>query len=82
MPNQNIHRDDGEPEIKRLLTIKDTADILKVSERHLANLSKRGQFPPPVKLGRCVRYKRDDVSRWIDGDWGPRNDPHGPDLAG
>ena len=66
-----------------LLTQKQVASQLQISERHLTNLSTRGEFPPPIKLGRCVRYKAQDVRGWISGDWRKKKPrPDGQDLAG
>jgi predicted DNA-binding transcriptional regulator AlpA len=44
---------------------------LEVSERYALPISSlragrvRGYGPPFLKLGRCVRYRSDDIERWI-----------------
>ena len=82
MPTKTDRRDDGNDDIERFLTAKETAGLLSISERHLANLSKKGEFPPPFKLGKAVRYAPKDIRQWIDGEWAKRNRPDGRDLAG
>ena len=51
---------------EELLTTRDVARYLRVSERHVSNLSKRGEFALPIRLGRSVRYRSQDVRRWFD----------------
>lgn len=41
---------------ERLLTPKETADFLRVSESWLAKARMRGDGPPFAKLGRAIRY--------------------------
>ena len=41
----------------RLLTPKDAADLLRLSESWLAKARMRGDGPPYVKLGRAIRYR-------------------------
>ncbi len=45
-----------------LSTKKQLAAILSVSPKHIENLTARGLLRP-VRLGRCVRYRRDAVLR-------------------
>jgi predicted DNA-binding transcriptional regulator AlpA len=51
---------------QRLLDTKEAAEFLQVSERHLWTISETGLIPR-IKMGRCVRYKMDDLVRYIDG---------------
>ena len=77
------HPDDSETQVPRLFTTKEVADLLQVSERHVSNLSKKEEFPKPIRLGRSVRYLPSDVSKWFDRESARRNDPNnGPSLAG
>ena len=48
-----------------LLTAKEVAGLLRVSPRHVDNLVKAGAMVAPVRLGRCVRWRRDAVEEWI-----------------
>jgi predicted DNA-binding transcriptional regulator AlpA len=38
--------------------------LLGISLRGLENLVKRGEFPPPVRIGRCVYWSTVAVERW------------------
>jgi excisionase family DNA binding protein len=49
-----------------LLTARQTARILNISERTLATYTK-SRLLPVVRIGRCVRYSLDDLKRWIEG---------------
>lgn len=50
-----------------LLTRKQTfCDVLQVSMVSGKRWAKSGRFAPlPVKLGRCARYRRDEVLAWV-----------------
>jgi len=48
----------------RLLTVKDAAAYLAISERKLWDMSKAGEIPV-VRLGRAVRYDRSDLDSFI-----------------
>ena len=48
-----------------LMDIADLAREIKVSERHVRRLAISGKLPPPVRLGRSVRWRRADVERWV-----------------
>jgi excisionase family DNA binding protein len=50
---------------KLLLTPKEAAALLSISERKLRYLAKAGAIPV-VPLGRIVRYSVDDLQAWID----------------
>jgi excisionase family DNA binding protein len=49
---------DAEPPL--LVTRKEAARLLAVTERHLQNLERDGLFKP-VRLGASVRYRRSDI---------------------
>lgn len=50
--------------ICRLLTSKQCAEYLAISERKLWAMSKNGTIPA-VRLGRAVRYDRQDLDDFI-----------------
>ena len=79
---KNDHPDEGARKIRKLMTSEEVSDILNVSTRHLSNLTRDGQFPEPLRLGRSVRFRPKDIDQWIDGKWERRNNPGGPNLAG
>jgi predicted DNA-binding transcriptional regulator AlpA len=49
---------------ERLLTTVETAKFLGVSESWLAKARMRGDGPPYVKIGRCVRYELSALIQW------------------
>ena len=59
----------SEPSEKLLLTAKESAHLLSVSERTLEAWRLSGKGPPWIKLtgiGRGVRYRLDGLKQWID----------------
>ena len=48
------------------LTTQEAAKFLHVSERTLWTITESGRIPR-IKVRRCVRYKMDDLVRYIDG---------------
>lgn len=50
-----------------LLTTKQLAQMLGVSERHVYRQSAAGKFPRPKRIGRCVRWEPDDFRDWFNG---------------
>jgi hypothetical protein len=53
------------PFLPLLLTKAQLAAHLQCSTRHVDNLTSRGLLPV-VRLGRCVRYRRDSILRAIE----------------
>ncbi len=49
-----------------LFTTQEAAEFLRVSTRHLWTITETGLIPR-IKMGRCVRYKMNDLVRYIDG---------------
>lgn len=54
-----------EPTIDPLLTRVEVCQILRIKETKLWELTSRGELPP-VRIGGHVRYRRQDVERYID----------------
>ena len=50
---------------KLLLTVRETAAMLSISERKLWNLTNENEIPA-IRIGRSVRYSVEDVQQWID----------------
>ena len=48
-----------------ILTIKEVADYLKLTERTLYRLVQEGKIPG-FKVGNSWRFKRADIERWIE----------------
>ncbi|MCF8002271.1 MAG: helix-turn-helix domain-containing protein [Halanaerobiales bacterium] len=49
----------------KLLTVKEVADILNVTEQTVYNLTSKGKLNP-TKVGRAVRIKKQELNRFID----------------
>lgn len=50
-----------------LLTPQETSELLRVSPKTLTRWRYFRQGPPFLKLGRAVRYSRDDLDRYLAG---------------
>ena len=48
-----------------LLTVNEVARLLNVSPRHVHMLRATQQLPPPVRLGRSVRWRRAELEAWV-----------------
>ena len=59
---------DGQEQSLRalLLTIDDVARLLSVSTRTVRRLRQEGRIPPPVCVGRSVRWNRESLRQWIE----------------
>jgi excisionase family DNA binding protein len=51
--------------LSALLTVREAADLLRISERTLFTLTKNREIPS-VRVGRGVRYDERDLARWIE----------------
>jgi excisionase family DNA binding protein len=58
-----IRTNDAMP--KLLVSAREAARLLSLSERTLYSLTKAGQFPV-VRVGRSVRYRVADLQAWIE----------------
>ena len=63
--NHNADETGNQTGLRRLLTRKEAAQILGVSERTLWTLTEKGIIPA-VPIGRLVRYDTDDLRRAIE----------------
>ena len=54
-----------EQEAPMLLNAQQVADLLGVSVRHLYKLHNSGRLPAPIRLGRAVRWRREELQAWI-----------------
>lgn len=52
-------------ELRKLLTPKEAAALLSISERTLWTLTNNGEIPA-VRIGRSVRYDPADLAAWIE----------------
>lgn len=49
-----------------LLTVRQLAIMLQLSPKTIARMRRAGRLPAPVRRGRAVRWRLDDVTRWLD----------------
>ena len=47
--------------LEPLLTVEDLERMLRVDRRTIARLCKKGQLPPPLKLGGSNRWRAKDI---------------------
>lgn len=50
---------------RRWLTTKEAAYALNFSVPHLKRLRYRGNGPPCRRIGRAIRYCRDEIEAWM-----------------
>jgi excisionase family DNA binding protein len=49
--------------LEPLLTIEDLERLLRVHRRTIARMVKRGELPPPLKVGSSNRWKVEDIEK-------------------
>ncbi len=49
-----------------LLTKRQAAALLMISERSLEYLEARGRGPKRIRIGKCVRYRLKDLEEWLE----------------
>lgn len=50
-----------------LLTKEDVAEIGNWSVRTVIRMRDNGTLPPPLKVGRLIRWRKSDIEKWIEG---------------
>jgi excisionase family DNA binding protein len=58
---------------KQLLSVADVCEVLDVSRTTLYRLKSSGKLPRCIKLGRSVKYRRDEIEAWIAAGCPPRS---------
>lgn len=51
---------------KLALTARDVAVALGISERSVWRMASSGEIPPPVRIGRCSRWRRSSLDAWLE----------------
>jgi excisionase family DNA binding protein len=49
-----------------LIDTKQAAKLLKVSERTLMRMHTAGEIPPPIRIGRAVRWNLETLKKWVE----------------
>ena len=55
------------------LPAADVAKLLGISLRHLHSLNATGRLPRPIRLGRSVRWRTDELREWLAAGAPPRD---------
>jgi len=63
-----------------LLPVDQVAEMLQVSTRTLWRLQSEGKIIGPVKIGRSVRWRKDQLLRWIEAGCPPCSDKSSGDC--
>jgi len=69
-----ISDDKPSAETHRLWTKGQLADFFQVKERTIDNWMRRGRVPY-IKIGRCVRFKPEDVMSEVERNYGVNKSP-------
>lgn len=48
-----------------LLNVNEVGAEVGLSSRTIWNLRNAGKIPPPIRIGRAIRWKRSDIEQWI-----------------
>lgn len=48
-----------------ILTTREAAEHVRLSQTQLERLRQRGDGPAYIKLGRSIRYRQDDIALWL-----------------
>ena len=48
-----------------LMPAAEAAKLLSISERHFYKLHSSGRVPRPIRLGRAVRWRADELRDWL-----------------
>jgi predicted DNA-binding transcriptional regulator AlpA len=52
-------------DVTELMTLDEVAAVLKVSRKSLLNWRSHRVGPQGFRIGKAVRYRRDEVERWL-----------------
>ena len=54
-------------DVSAMYDVRQVADLLQCSTRHVYRLADTARMPRPVKLGALVRWSAAAIREWIDG---------------
>ncbi|MDX2199400.1 MAG: helix-turn-helix domain-containing protein [Phycisphaerae bacterium] len=52
--------------MQKLIDVNSVAELLGVAPRTIWKLVSKGGVPAPLRLGRSVRWRSDELSRWVE----------------
>ena len=62
------------PPLTLLMSIDEVSRLLRISIRTIWRLDASGRFPQPIRLGRTIRWNREELVRWVDAGCPPRRE--------
>jgi predicted DNA-binding transcriptional regulator AlpA len=62
------------PDDAVFITVKQVAAMLSISERSVRRAWYTGELPPPIKIGRAIRWRRLDIENF-QGNYSRRSHP-------
>ncbi len=48
-----------------LLTVEDVAKLIGVSSKSCYDKYQKGFLPCPIRIGRLLRWRREDIEKWL-----------------
>ena len=60
-------QDNGDYELPPVITVDEVASLLRVNRNTVYDLFQRGEIPGGRKVGRIIRFSRDTVVEWLQG---------------
>lgn len=61
-----LRKQSQRPRDESLLTVKDVAELLSVSQHAVYGWAQRGEGPPFTRIGRSLRFRRREVLDWLE----------------
>ena len=61
----SVDQRDAQPQLEPLLTVKDVAHLLSVTEKTVREWNAKGDMPVPFDLGGVIRWERAEVLDWL-----------------
>ena len=56
----------NEVEVPRLLTVVETATVLRTTNKAIYAMAERGLLPGVTRIGRRVLFRADELASWLD----------------
>lgn len=50
---------------ERLLTVRDVAERLSLSEKTVRRLRRRGEIPRGIEVGGVIRWRAEEIDAWV-----------------
>jgi predicted DNA-binding transcriptional regulator AlpA len=63
----NRNHSDNTDDWLDLLTPEDVAKILRKTKKSIYAMLERGLLPPPIRLGRCILFRKYDMVEFLRG---------------